>query len=363
MRRRAFYSLFLVFAFLLGAGANFALFQYFITAENKTIVKTVTETKIEETAAETAVKKVYDAVLVVETYKSGRAIGSGTGFIYKVSGEYAYIITNNHVVDGGDAIKITLTSGKTVDATVMGKDEYGDIAVLRIAKVDNMVVASVGSTSSVSLGSTVFAIGSPISSEYSGTTTRGVISGKDRYLPISLTNSTSNDWIMRVIQTDAAINPGNSGGPLINMKGEVIGVTSLKLVDSEIEGIGFAIPMEDVMEYVNKLEKGETIPRPVLGVTLVDVSEVRSSFYYYRIQIDPSVQSGVVIEEVLKGSSAEKAGLLSTDVITKVGEKTVDNVAELRYQLFKHNIGDTVKLTYIRGKDTKTVDIILVANQ
>lgn len=363
MRRRMVYAFFLVFAFLMGAGVNFALYKYFVSTENKTIVKTIQETKIEETTAEAAVKKVYDAVLVVETYKSGRAIGSGTGFIYKISGEYAFIITNNHVVDGGDAVKVTLMNGKTVDASVTGKDEYGDIAVLKIAKADNMVVASIGNTSSVSLGSTVFAIGSPISSEYSGTTTRGVISGKDRYLPISLTNSTSNDWIMRVIQTDAAINPGNSGGPLINLEGEVIGVTSLKLVDSEIEGIGFAIPIEDVMEYVNKLEKGETIVRPVLGVTLVDVSEVKNSFYYYKIQIDSSIESGVVIEEVLSGSSAEKAGLQSKDVITKVADKTVDNVAELRYQLFKHNIGDTVKITFIRGTESKTVDIKLTANQ
>lgn len=358
MKNKIIYVSIILFAFLLGSGFNFVLLTYLDLDKNQSTTKTINEIKVEETQAESAVEKVYDAVVVIETYKGNQLIGSGTGFLYRIDTKYGYIITNHHVVAGGDVVKAKLTSGTTVETKVMGSDPYGDIAVLRIDKKDGLTVAEISTTESVKVGSTVFAIGSPIGSEYSGTTTRGCISGKNRMLPISINGTGSNDWIMRVVQTDAAINPGNSGGPLINLAGQVIGVTSLKLVDGSIEGIGFAIPIEDVMKYVSKLEKGESIVRPVLGVSLIDVDDTITLFYE-GINIDKNIQNGVVIESVVANSGANTAGLLRGDIITEINGENVDNMAELRYELFKYNVGDKIKITFIRGQTTKMVDITL----
>ena len=163
---------------------------------------------------------------------------------------------------------------------------------------------------------------------------------------------------MKVIQTDAALNPGNSGGPLCNVNGEVIGVTSLKLVNDSIEGMGFAIKIEDAMKHVNDLENGKKIERPLLGITHVNVTET-SILRQYNISIDSSINEGIAILEIMKDSSAENAGLKKGDVIIAIDDDKVTNTAYLRYLLYKHNIGDTIKVKYIRGKEEKTTNITL----
>jgi serine protease Do len=175
-------------------------------------------------------------------------------------------------------------------------------------------------------------------------------------ITFSLDGNGNDDILMRVIQTDAAINPGNSGGPLINLAGQVIGITSLKLVEQEIEGIGFAIPIEDAMKYMDELEKGVAIARPVLGVQLLNLDETYSLFYS-DIRVDKSIENGAVIQSVISGTSASEAGLKKGDVIIQIGNVKIDNKAELRYQLYKYNVGDKVKFVYYR--DGKTNEIII----
>ena len=152
---------------------------------------------------------------------------------------------------------------------------------------------------------------------------------------------------MSVLQTDAAINPGNSGGPLVNINGEVIGINSLKLVEDEIEGMGFALPIEEVMLYVERLENGEKITRPTVGLELIDAS---NSYLlgYYQMNIDTSIKEGAIIYRVVDNSPAALAGLKSGDVITAVDNVKVTDVTHFRYLLYKHSIGDKMKVTYIR---------------
>lgn len=361
MRRKIFVTSTIVLAFFLGSSLTYIVVRYF-PFETQTVEKVVNEYKIEEDAAFDAIDKVYDAVVVVETFERNVASSSGTGFVYKKDEDKGYIITNNHVIAGADKVEVILTNGDRVAATVLGSDVLGDIAVLSIPANKVIEVAEMGNTNNVRIGSTVFAIGAPMGSEYSGTTTKGCISAKDRMVTFSLNDNGTDDILMRVIQTDAAINPGNSGGPLVNLAGEVIGITSLKLVQQEIEGIGFAIPIEDAMKYMDELEKGETIERPVLGVQLLDLDETYALFFS-DIVIDDSVKTGAVVQTVLGNTSASEAGLKKGDVILQVGTSKVKNKAELRYELYKYAVGDKVKLTYYRDGKTKEVQITLKSGE
>ena len=258
-----------VVALFVGAFCMYAYIQknHFVqekVSAGESIVKNVNVT---ENGISSGIENVYDSVVVVENYQKLKLAGIGSGFIYDSKG---YILTNHHVIDGASEIKVKLMDGETLIATVIGSDEYADIAVIKIDSSYVKRVAKIGDSSKMKVGDTVFTIGSPLSVDYAGTVTRGILSGKDRMVAVSVGNSSTNDWIMNVMQTDAAINPGNSGGPLCNVSGEVIGVNSMKIVKSEIEGIGFAIPIEDAIEYANLILKGEKIQRAYLGVSMTD---------------------------------------------------------------------------------------------
>ena len=244
---------------------------------------------VSEIGLSTGINNVYDSVVVVQNYKNDKSNGIGSGFIYNNDG---YIMTNSHVIEGASNIKVMLMSGDAVDATIIGDDEYADIAVIKIDKKYVTKVATLGSSESINVGDTVFTIGSPISGEYYGTVTRGILSGKNRL--VNVTVESSNDWIMNVMQTDAAINPGNSGGPLCNANGDVIGINSMKLVQSQVEGMGFAIPIEDAISYANMIVNGEKIKRSYLGLRMVNVSSTYN-FANEDIKIDSKVISGVAI--------------------------------------------------------------------
>ena len=258
---------------------------------------------VSEIGLSTGINNVYDSVVVVQNYKNDKSNGIGSGFIYNNDG---YIMTNSHVIEGASNIKVMLMSGDAVDATIIGDDEYADIAVIKIDKKYVTKVATLGSSESINVGDTVFTIGSPISSEYYGTVTRGILSGKNRL--VNVTVESSNDWIMNVMQTDAAINPGNSGGPLCNANGDVIGINSMKLVQSQVEGMGFAIPIEDAISYANMIVKGEKIKRSYLGLRMVNVSSTYN-FANEDIKIDSKVISGVAIIEILKDGPCNNTGL------------------------------------------------------
>ena len=308
---------------------------------------------VSEIGLSTGINNVYDSVVVVQNYKNDKSNGIGSGFIYNNDG---YIMTNSHVIEGASNIKVMLMSGDAVDATIIGDDEYADIAVIKIDKKYVTKVATLGSSESINVGDTVFTIGSPISSEYYGTVTRGILSGKNRL--VNVTVESSNDWIMNVMQTDAAINPGNSGGPLCNANGDVIGINSMKLVQSQVEGMGFAIPIEDAISYANMIVNGEKIKRSYLGLRMVNVSSTYN-FANEDIKIDSKVISGVAIIEILKDGPCNNTGLKKGDVITKIGDYKIKTVAELRYHLYKYEPNDKINIVVNRNGKVMSYKVTL----
>lgn len=323
----------------------------------ETIEKTVSQVSVTESdTIQSGISKVYDSVVVVESYSKGQLSSSGTGFVYKKENGKAYIITNCHVVSGASNVKIVNMNDVSVDAKVLGSDEYEDVAVLEIDAEYALAVAQIGKSDDMKLGDTVFTVGTPVGSTYKGTVTKGILSGKDRKVTVSLDNGS---YVMNVMQTDAAINPGNSGGPLCNVSGEVIGINSMKIVQSEIEGIGFSIPIEDALLYANKIVKGEKIERPFLGVQMADIST--SNYYLSRqgIKIDDSITSGVIVISATDDGPSTSAGIEKGDVIISIGKYSVKNVAELRYYLYKYEPNQEVDIKVIRGKETKTFKVKL----
>lgn len=342
--------------FFLGMGTMFGIYYYFPN------IKEVTETRINKNVTVTdtgiadAVEKVYDSVVVINTYIKGQAYASGTGFVYKVTNNKAYLLTNNHVIDKAEDVYVNFTDGSIVKAEVVGADVYSDIAVLSVSSEYGKNIAELGKSEDLRLGDTVFAIGAPLDSAYSWSVTRGIVSGKDRLVEVELTSgNTKTPMVVKTIQTDAAINNGNSGGPLANANGEVIGITSIKLASEAIEGMGFAIPIEDALEIADELTTGKTVERPYLGVYMLDVINAYYSREYYSLIRDANVTKGVIVTDIEAKSSAALAGIQQGDIITKVDGKEISSSAYLRYYLFKHKVGDEMNLTIIR--DNKEVDI------
>ena len=196
---------------------------------------------------------------------------------------------------------------------------------------------------------------------YKGSVTKGILSGKDRMVDVSLNNSTSTDYYMKVIQIDAAVNPGNSGGPLCDVSGKVIGIISLKIVQSEVEGMGFAIPIQDAVKYASIIETGKEVVRPYIGVGMLDLT---NEYYLWqnRIMIPEGVDNGVAVVTVEKSSPADKAGLKKGDIIVKIGEEDVSSIAEFRYELYKYDVGNKVKISFYRNNKLQNVTITLGKN-
>ncbi|MBF0600356.1 S1C family serine protease [Limosilactobacillus oris] len=282
----------------------------------------------------------------------------GSGVIYKKSGNAAYVVTNNHVVAGSSALQVIMSNGKKVDADLVGSDAATDLAVLKINSANVKTVASFGNSNSITAGQDVLAIGSPMGSEYANTVTKGIVSAKNRTLKAG-----TDGTLTSVIQTDAAINSGNSGGPLINMAGQVIGINSMKLASnndgSSVEGMGFAIPSNEVVSIINQLVKNGKISRPALGVGMIDLSNVTTDQQKSVLKLPSNITKGVVIAQVEDGSVADNAGLKKYDVITKLGDKTINNTSELRAALYKYKVGDSVKITFYRDGQQQTVTVHL----
>ncbi len=353
-----------VFSVVMGGVIMFALLKWTplindVLGNSGGNVVTRNDTQVyEKNSLAAAVDKIYDAVAMVSAYQNDTLISTGSAFVYKTDNNYGYLLTNYHVVEEADSVTLTMSDDTEAEATVLGGDEYLDLAVLRVDKSNVSMVANIGNSEDMNLGDTVFTVGTPMGEEYRGTVTSGILSGKDRMVSVSVSNSNSNDWVMRVLQFDASINPGNSGGPLLNANGEVIGICSLKLVDDKIEGMGFAIPIEYAMNHIESLEKGEEIEWPVLGVSMVNANDT-TGLYRNGITIDRNITEGVVVVQAERGSGAAEAGLTTGDVITAIDGEEVADSAYLRYELYQHQAGDTIKITYIRDGKESTVDVTL----
>ena len=353
----------LIVTFLLGMLFLYGIFYLFPNVIGETITKVEKDVTVTDEGIADAVEKVYDAVVVVNTYINGEAYSSGTGFVYKTEDKTAYLLTNNHVIENADDVYVTFTDGTIVEAKVVGSDVYSDVAVLSVDKDYIISVAEIGSSEDARLGDTVFAIGAPLDSAYSWSVTRGIVSGKDRLVQVELTSgNTKTPMIVNTIQTDAAINNGNSGGPLANSNGEVIGITSIKLASSTIEGMGFAIPIETAIEYAEQLISGNEVERPYLGVYMLDVTSAYYYREYYDIIREANVTSGVIVTDFEDNSPAAEAGLEVGDIITKVDGHDISSSAYLRYYLYKHKVGEEMNLTIIRNGRERDISVMLTAS-
>ena len=339
----------LMFAFVvLGTNSNILVRK--VTNEN---VKTTTVEEISD--LKTAINNIYDASVYIEV-TGDRLSSSGSGFVYKTDDNYGYILTNYHVIDGGKKYVITYSNGNEVEASLVSGDEYYDIAVLKVNKDSIIKVATLGDSSNLELGDTVFTVGAPLGKDYMGTITKGIISGINRMVSVELS---SGNYLMEVIQTDASINSGNSGGPICNIKGEVIGITSSKLIGSGVEGMGFAIPINSVNEIIGNIESGNTLVRPYLGVQLVDLTNTFALQYYYNIRISDDVEFGAVLSYVEENQAAHKAGLKKGDVIIEMDGEKIEDVSHFKYSLYKHKVGDKIKVKYYRENKLEETTIEL----
>lgn len=292
-----------------------------------------------------------------------KEVGSGSGVIYKIEGNRAFIVTNYHVVDSAKQIEVTLDDGSKVEAQLVGGDMWTDLAVISISSDGIKTVAQFGDSDVLKQGETVIAIGNPLGFDFYGSVTTGVISGKDRSVPVDLNGDGVEDWSTEVLQTDAAINSGNSGGALINIVGDLIGINSMKIAQSSVEGLGFAIPINSAIPIIEQLEKSGQVKRPTMGIALVDLAEVPAYYQQQTLQIPQEVTGGVVISQVVRGSAAEKAGLQQNDVIVEMDGQKIENAIQLRKHLYNEKqIGDTLQIKVYRQGQLVKAQLELVEN-
>jgi serine protease Do len=285
--------------------------------------------------------------------------GTGSGIIYKKEDGNAYVVTNQHVVDGAEQVEIVLDEEERLPATVLGEDALTDLAVLEVDGETIDTVAQFGSSEDIQVGETVLAIGNPLGLEFANSVTRGIISGLNRSVPIDSNSDGQADWVTEVLQTDAAINPGNSGGALVNTEGEVIGINSMKIAQGAVEGIGFAIPVDSALPIMEQLETEGSITRPMIGISTAALYQVPPQ-YRYEINLPDDIEGGMVIANVEPRSPADRAGLQQFDVITRIDDTTVTSILELRQVLYSDkNVGDEVEIEYIRDGEVETTTLVL----
>lgn len=341
--------------------------------ESKKVHSTTVKTAYKNTTSTSeAVDKVKNAVVSVITYSDSSNQGlfekednsdsqissEGSGVIYKKEGKYAYLVTNTHVINGAKNVDILLADGNKVPGEVVGSDVYSDIAVVRISADKAKAVAEFGDSDKLTVGETAIAIGSPLGTDYANSVTQGIISSQGRNVKLKADNG--QNISTRALQTDAAINPGNSGGPLINIQGQVIGITSSKISNNgqtSVEGMGFAIPANDVVNIIKQLEEKGKVVRPALGIQMLDLSNLSTSDLS-QLKLPEKISGGVLVRSTLENMPASDK-LQRYDVITKIDDTTIESTADLQSALYSHQINDTIKVTFYRDGKQQTTSIKL----
>lgn len=299
------------------------------------------------------VKGVNDSVVTIALYQNNQLIGNGSGSIYSYDKNKAKIITNNHVVDsdGNIDIRVIFSNKKEVKAKVIGKDAVSDLALLETDVDFTPTPIKLGDSSKLQVGETVIAIGSPLDIQFTGTVTKGIISGLNRLID-------SNNTTMEFIQTDTSINPGNSGGPLINMAGQMIGINTSKISMTGYEGMGFSIPINEALSIIEKLEKDGKIERPVLGISYQPVSAILE-YSQGQVNIPKGLDEGLYVVSVQAKSAASKAGIQPDDIIYSVNDKEITSSSVFSSVLYSSKKGDVLKLGIYRDGQKITVNVTL----
>ncbi len=309
----------------------------------------------DKTSLAPAIDKVADASVFIRGYIENREESVGSGFFYKEDNQYGYILTNEHIIRLKDKITVITANDEEVDAELLGNDKYLDLAVLRVPKKSVPLVATIASKEP-NIGDSVFTVGNPMGYDYRESITSGILSGKDRM--VNLSEEETGSWEMNMYQIDAPINHGSSGGALVNTSGEIIGITTTKLIDSNnfIENMGFAIPIEYAMSHIDALEKNETIKWPSIGIELVNVKD-KSNLFRHDITIPEDIKKGVVVTKIKEDSAA--TSLQVGDIITKVEKKEITTIGRFKYAIYQYRSGDKVTITFIRNNKEQTTTITL----
>lgn len=289
----------------------------------------------------------------------------GSGVIYKDTGKAAYVVTNEHVVNGSNETRIIMENGNNISAKIVGKDEVTDLAVLKISASNVTEIANFGDSTNIKVGEAALAIGSPLGSDFATSLTKGVISARERTVATS-NNSGQMTGYATVIQTDAAINSGNSGGPLFNLAGQIVGINAMKLVSdaagNHVEGMGFAIPSNEVVKVVDKLEKDGEIIRPTLGIATYDLENIPPNERRNDLNLPANITEGVVVMEIYGNSPVKATDIQKHDVIVQLGGKKVKDATTLRKVLYDHEVNDSISVKYYHEGDLKTATIRLTAS-
>ena len=336
----------------------------FVTNELIRTEQAVTVTESDITTAVLSAKTSVVSITNIQkafTSDSQWEAGAGSGVIYKVDGNKAYIVTNFHVIEEADEINVAFSDGQVATATILGEDPLNDLAVAEVELPDKIDAKPIvlGDSTVLQAGETVMAIGNPLG-VFSNSVTRGIVSGVERTVPVDTNSDGLMDYNAEVIQTDAAINPGNSGGALINIRGELVGINSMKIAEASVEGVGFSIPVNVALPVIDMLEHDGKVTRAQLGVTIQEVIAVPGNVREeYGIPFDN--EDGVFIEEVTPGSPAEEAGLRVGDVITKIGDREIKRYVDLRDALYRDaTVGDTVSIEFKRRGKVKETEATLI---
>lgn len=285
-------------------------------------------------------------------YETGESESSGSGIILTSDG---YIATNYHVVSYCDEyenvmLSVILEDGTELEAELIGGDKSNDLAVIKAnTEGKELPAAQIGSSQTLSVGEIVVAIGNPLGTQFAGTVTMGIVSALDRSISSENTAET-------LIQTDAAINPGNSGGALINSKGEIIGITSSKIADTDVEGLGFAIPIDFANPILDDIIKyGYVKDRPATGITGQTVSASMSRYY--------GLPEGVIVTEVALNSGADLAGIQEYDIITEIDDNKIATMSDIQQINKSHSVGDVISVTFYRNREYHTVNLKLLEDR
>ncbi|WP_409303511.1 S1C family serine protease [Peribacillus sp. SCS-155] len=319
------------------------------------------------TAVTKAVDKAGDAVVGITNIQrtdfwdqQGSEAGTGSGVVYKKANGKAYIVTNNHVIEGASELEVTLSDGTKLPAKAKGSDPLTDLAVVEVDGNKIKTVAEFGDSSALKPGEPVIAIGNPLGLQFSGSVTQGIVSGLQRTIEVDINEDGQVDWNAEVIQTDAAINPGNSGGALVNLAGQVVGINSMKIAQEAVEGIGLSIPIESARPIISDIEQYGKVKRPYMGVSLASVEEISQYHQRNTLKLPEKVTSGVAITGVEPNSPAGKAGLKEFDVIVKMDDEDIKDVVDLRKYLYnKKKVGQDVKITFYRAGKQQNVTVKL----
>ncbi len=302
------------------------------------------------------VSKSEPKVVSIVSKKHDEHINSGSGAIYKSDANGVYIITNNHVISGSDSIGVSFANGETLDGVVVGFDEVTDIAVILTKPEFSVEKFLIGDSATVKKGEYVIAIGSPLGSDFQGTVSFGIVSGINRSIGIDQNKDGSIDWHINAIQTDAAINPGNSGGPLVNLNGELIGINTMKALNSD--RIGFAIGSNEVIPVVDKLISNGKIERPYIGIKTEDISLLTTyQKSFFSIPLD--ITEGVFIKDISTDSNAYLANLRAGDIIVKINDVVIKNEKDYSKVIYSFNLGETITITYKRNADEFNANVVL----